>query len=691
MSDVLLAQKWENEDPTGWWISEKLDGVRALWRNGSFSSRGDNTFACPDWFKKKMPSGCILDGELWGGRGQFQKTVGIVRNSSRGKEWEFVSFMVFDCLQEGGKNIESQPFEARLEAVKRLCSSAASGDAVLKPVPMERCANRDHLSKSLAEVETCGGEGLMLRCPGSKYEHRRSKSLLKVKTFHDEEAIVVGHEGGTGRVSGMCGALLCETPDKRRFKVGSGLDDAQRRDPPPVNSVITYRYQELTAANIPRFPTLVGERTDMTWAQICSTYVPPGPRTVSQMKKKHSILFDEAGATTAAAPATDAASSSADTGRGLKRGLSGMDAMQLGTATEDLDDFGFDDLMPPSVAEPPAKKLRVSEPSHDVAGKPACPFGRKCYRKNPAHFTEFAHPWLDQENESATSPLDPPAVAAATVSTPSGDGASSSCDSKRVSAASSTSKGGPSFAEAAASIFDADTLPAHMAVPEVAEAQLATSEKKIPTEDAVKAPEPDVRIVAVRNLLASMLQDAADKSLSEHLSKMLELAESVPLNVSGGAAPSVQALEGPKAFAALPAPTPSVQALTGPQASAALLAPAPSVQGLEGPHAPAPLPPPSRSPPRSLASALLSCDNIAQSTLEVAAPNKSTTPPAAEAPIRRPARNVPPEVPLASTGPKAKLAEELAKMGFPADGIKEALQHCSTADESVDWLLARAT
>ena len=114
-----------------------------------------------------------------------------------------------------------------------------------------------------------------------------------MKTFYDEEAIVVGHAGGTGRVAGMCGALLCETPDKRRFKVGSGLSDAQRRDPPQLNAVITYRYQELTQDNIPRFPTLVGERNDMTWAQICAAYVAPGPRKAGAMKKTHTILFDQ--------------------------------------------------------------------------------------------------------------------------------------------------------------------------------------------------------------------------------------------------------------------------------------------------------------------------------------------------------------------------------------------------------------
>ncbi|CAE7178162.1 ligA [Symbiodinium pilosum] len=158
-----------------------------------------------------------------------------------------------------------------MEVVRRICAALGKDDAVLKAVPMEKCANRDHLDSALAETEKRGGEGLMLRCPGSKYEHRRSKSLLKVKTFYDEEAIVVGHAGGTGRVAGMCGALLCETPDKRRFKVGS----------------------ELTQDNIPRFPTLVGERSDMTWAQICAAYVAPGPRKAGAMKKTHTILFDQ--------------------------------------------------------------------------------------------------------------------------------------------------------------------------------------------------------------------------------------------------------------------------------------------------------------------------------------------------------------------------------------------------------------
>lgn len=583
MSDVLLAKKWENEDPTGWWISEKLDGVRAVWRNGEFCSRGDNTFACPEWFKRKMPAGCVLDGELWGGRGQFQKTVGITRSSSRHDEWKFLTYMVFDCLQEGGANIEHKPFETRLEAIKRICATVDQNEAALKAVPMERCANRESLAAALADVEKRGGEGLMLRCPGSRYEHRRSKTLLKVKTFYDEEAIVVGHAGGTGRVAGWCGALLCETPDKRRFKVGSGLSDAQRQDPPVINAVITYRYQELTADNIPRFPTLVGERTDMTWSQICATYVPPRARKDMALKKTHSILFDDAQpcATGASVP------SGGPPAPVLKRGLSIIDGMQRGTAEEDLDDFGFEDMMPP--VPPPEKKPRQS--SSEVAAtlqtaseKSMCPFGRRCYRKNPAHFLEFQHPWRDEENESEAFAAAPEPARNAEAAT--------------------------SFAEAAAGLFDAETqiLPDRV-----------QKEKAAPPEAAAPAA-PDLRLVALRNLLKSMTEDAASPEIRDHLQRMMELADSVP------------AIGQPK------------EALA--------------------------------SHPRSLASALLS----------------TTTSEALGVEPREAAGEAKPEARLEipePADPKAQLAAELANMGFAQLAIQEALVHCSTADDAVDWLLAR--
>ena len=102
----------------------------------------------------------------------------------------------------------------------------------------------------------------MLRQPGSLYEVGRSSTLLKVKTFHDAEAIVIGHQGGAGKHKGRLGALAVKLADGTEFAVGTGFSDEQRDNPPPVGSTITFRYQELSDAGVPRFPSFVGVRVD---------------------------------------------------------------------------------------------------------------------------------------------------------------------------------------------------------------------------------------------------------------------------------------------------------------------------------------------------------------------------------------------------------------------------------------------
>ena len=97
----------------------------------------------------------------------------------------------------------------------------------------------------------------------------RSATLLKVKRFYDNEACVLKHLEGAGRHKGRLGALLVELEDGTTFSVGTGFSDAEREDPPPVGSLITFRYQELSEAGVPRFPSFVGVRAD----------TPPSPTT----------------------------------------------------------------------------------------------------------------------------------------------------------------------------------------------------------------------------------------------------------------------------------------------------------------------------------------------------------------------------------------------------------------------------
>ena len=252
---LLLAHKWKNDiELSGWWMSEKLDGVRAYWNGKTFLSRLGNEFMAPKWFTDGLGDQ-PLDGELWVDRGEFQKTVSIVRRQDRSEQWKHVSYVVFDAPSLKG------PFEERIEQLEeRLKKAGLPHASALEHI---ECEGLDHLEKELARIEGLGGEGVMLRQPGSQYVAGRSTTLLKVKTFHDSEGVVIGYVPGKGKHKGRTGALIVELPDGTRFNVGTGMSDKERENPPKVGSTITYRYQELTKAGVPRFPSYIGERVDV--------------------------------------------------------------------------------------------------------------------------------------------------------------------------------------------------------------------------------------------------------------------------------------------------------------------------------------------------------------------------------------------------------------------------------------------
>jgi len=248
---LLLAHNWEPTiDPSGWWMSEKLDGVRALWDGTRFVSRQGNPFLAPDWFRKELPD-AVLDGELWIGRREFQQTVSIVRSRDQNEGWRKVRFLVFDAPAH------NDTWEKRMEVLKQLLPKSGRKDAIANALEHVRCEGVPHLRKYLKRIEKAGGEGLMLREPASVYEAGRSSTLLKVKSFLDAEATVLEHQPGRGKFRGVMGALVVELADGTRFSVGTGFSDQERANPPPIGSLITFSYQELTKAGVPRFPSFL--------------------------------------------------------------------------------------------------------------------------------------------------------------------------------------------------------------------------------------------------------------------------------------------------------------------------------------------------------------------------------------------------------------------------------------------------
>lgn len=249
---LLLAHNWDNSlDIAGWWMSEKLDGVRAYWDGERFLSRQGNEFFAPDWFTEGLPR-MVLDGELWMGRKQFQKTVSIVRRQDRSDAWRKLRYMVFDAPKA------AEGFEGRIQVLQKALANKPSkfAEALAHGV----CRDAKHLLKELKRIDRLGGEGLMLRKPSSRYEAGRSTTLLKVKTFHDAEAVVIGHEAGRGKHKGRLGALRMQLPDGTEFSLGTGFSDKERQDPPPIGTSVTFRYQELSDGGVPRFPSFLGVR-----------------------------------------------------------------------------------------------------------------------------------------------------------------------------------------------------------------------------------------------------------------------------------------------------------------------------------------------------------------------------------------------------------------------------------------------
>ncbi len=238
----------------GYWVSEKYDGVRAFWDGERFISRGGHEYQAPRWFKEGLPEQ-PLDGELWLGRGRFAELSGIVRKAVPiDSEWRGIRFMVFDLPREG------KTFNERLTALKQLMARIDS--PVARLVQQRPATTHEALTARLHAVVAKGGEGLMLRRGQSVYKTGRSDDLLKVKMHQDAEARVVGHLPGKGKYKGMVGSLLVESEGGQQFRIGSGLSDEDRASPPPVGSVITFRFRGYTATGLPRFASYLRVRDD---------------------------------------------------------------------------------------------------------------------------------------------------------------------------------------------------------------------------------------------------------------------------------------------------------------------------------------------------------------------------------------------------------------------------------------------
>lgn len=256
---VLLAQEYKSGiNVNEYLISEKYDGVRAFWDGKQFYTRQGNTINAPEWFVKDLPK-MPLDGELWLDRHQFDALSGAVRKEVPiNAEWQGITYNVFELPNAPGT------FEMRAKRIVEIVKIAQKHNKVpqLKAVAQFRLKDEAALQAKLKQVVKNGGEGLVLHLANAKYITGRSAVLIKLKPLYDAEATVVAHTEGKGKYKGKLGALVVETPAGIRFKLGTGLSDEQRENPPKIGSLVTYTYRDFTKTGKPKFARFLRVRDE---------------------------------------------------------------------------------------------------------------------------------------------------------------------------------------------------------------------------------------------------------------------------------------------------------------------------------------------------------------------------------------------------------------------------------------------
>lgn len=252
---LTLAQEYQvHKDYTGYWMSEKLDGIRAFWTGTELLTRNGNKIAAPTSFTYGLPNQA-LEGELWAGRGNFhlvQQTV--LDDVPNTQAWARITFMLFDIPGA------VRTFDDRIASLNTIV--ATSKNPQINVVPHSLVSSNVQIIEKLDKIERQGGEGVMLRVANASYKSGRSNTLIKLKSYSDAEAMVIGYKAGKGKYSGMMGSIIVESAEGLQFLIGSGFTDSERENPPSIGTKINFRYNGKTQNGVPKFARYIKVRED---------------------------------------------------------------------------------------------------------------------------------------------------------------------------------------------------------------------------------------------------------------------------------------------------------------------------------------------------------------------------------------------------------------------------------------------
>lgn len=217
----------ENKLGGSWYMSEKIDGIRAIWTGSQLLTRSLRPFTyVPIWFIKQLPTGKSLDGEIYIPEVAFSyfSSLSVTKNSQIvDDKWKKVKYLIFD---HPVKNIN---FEKRLHILKNIKFKGKQVELVKFEKLNDIQKEFEKINKKFEDIVKNHGEGLMLIRSNSQYESKRSRNSLKYKKEYTGEAVVIDLKEGLGKYNGMLGKIQCRLPNGKRFFCGTGFSDIERK------------------------------------------------------------------------------------------------------------------------------------------------------------------------------------------------------------------------------------------------------------------------------------------------------------------------------------------------------------------------------------------------------------------------------------------------------------------------------
>ena len=241
---IYDKQKHEIKD---WFMSEKLDGIRAYWDGKDLYTKNGNKIYAPSWFLEKFPK-FELDGELWSKRDDFENIQNIVLDINPSSKWKELTYNIFEVPNSKGD------FEERLSIIKNYLNKNPNN--YIKIIPQIICENQEHLESYLQELLNKKAEGIIIKNPNINYFAGRSEEVLKVKKFEDMEGEIIGHNYKDNKFK----SLKVKIENNVIFNLGGGFSDNERLNPPKTGDIVTFKYYGFTKNAKPKFASFLRVR-----------------------------------------------------------------------------------------------------------------------------------------------------------------------------------------------------------------------------------------------------------------------------------------------------------------------------------------------------------------------------------------------------------------------------------------------